>query len=255
MSNTQRDHGPIVVGGEPRIDFLPAETKKRKANRRSRRSLVALVIMVLIVCILGGYGATTFAATSQAALDAERATTQDLLKQEAAFTELRGLQTALQTEKDARVVVTATQILWDAQLDELLANMPVGTGIIGVVVDGMSTSDGQPLPTGIFEKPRVATLTLTFSVPAPVLADTILVGLGKQKDYADATIVSVDFDDAKGYWVVIAKMSLTADAFQRSFPPDAPDGAAPDEEVTPTPEPTPTDSATPTASPTPGTEG
>jgi hypothetical protein len=257
MSGSQREHGPLVVGGEPRIDFLPTETKMRKANRRSRRSLVALVAMVVIVCVLGVLTVNGLAVTSQAALEDERAKTQALLDQQKSFSELRGLQTALATIKSARVVVSATQILWDDQMDELISHLPLGSGILEILVESMSSSDSQPQPTGIFEKPRVAEVSLTFEVPDVATADAIMVALSKQEAIADATIASIAYDEGRNWYVVTVTLHITSDAFQKRYPPDKPDGVASDEdeEPTPTPTPTPTDTATPTPTATPGTEG
>ena len=46
MSGTKKDATALVIGGPPRIDFLPLEVKQRKENRKSRRSLITLVIVV-----------------------------------------------------------------------------------------------------------------------------------------------------------------------------------------------------------------
>ena len=46
MSANSKNAGPLVIGGEPRIDFLPVEIKERKKSRRARRSLIAWVRLV-----------------------------------------------------------------------------------------------------------------------------------------------------------------------------------------------------------------
>ena len=126
MSGSKNDRGPIVVGGEPRIDFLPTETKKRKEYRRQRRSLVALIIMVAVACAVAVVFTTTLAATGQLGLTVEQARTQDLVKQQLQYSEAQGAAAELQTAQNAELVASATDVVWADYIDELVKALPPG---------------------------------------------------------------------------------------------------------------------------------
>src|SRR5690554_4082752 len=102
MSN--KDTTGLVVGGEPRIDFLPPEVKAGKRARRTLRSLIALVLAVVVVCAGGYVFASSLAVQAQVALAEEQAKTQALLQEQSQYSEARTVAGQVSAATDARLV-------------------------------------------------------------------------------------------------------------------------------------------------------
>jgi hypothetical protein len=261
MSGSKNDHGPLVVGGEPRIDFLPTETKMRKENRRQRRSLVALVFMVGVVCVLAVLFFQSIAVASQGALDAERARTQDLLGQQREYAEVRTADSDLKSATDARLVGSATQILWSDIVLEIIDVLPDGTQFHSASAVGMSALDLTPVPEALLQKPRVAQVFLQVDALDLASADAAVLALRKLDSFADLTAYSVTLNTETGFYQLVITLNINEKAFERKYfinpLPDDGSGDTPTDE-TPTdetPTPTPTSTATPTPTPTNETEG
>lgn len=217
MSGSKRDHGPIVVGGEPRIDFLPTETKKRKENRRQRRSFVALVIIVAIACGLGYYSSTALAVASQDALEAERLRTKELLAEQSQYAEAAAAVSELRTVKNAQLVGSSTEIIWADYLAKVRSALPPEASFVEYAVDGLSSIETLPLVNVLLQRPRVATITFVFATPTVQVADAVLVSLQGQPFYADSTISLVDWDTEHQYYAVTSTIHITSEAFAGRF--------------------------------------
>ena len=213
MSGSQRDHGPIVVGGEPRIDFLPTETKKRKENRRQRRSFVALVIVVALACAVGYVFTAQLAVSGQVALDKERLLTKDLISQQGEYSEAASAVNTLRTIGSAQIVGSAPEILWADYLKKVQAALPAGAAFVSYSVDGLSSLETLPEIKVLLQQPRVATITFVFSTPTIQVADAVLVSLEGRPFYADSTISVIDWDEEHLYYAVSATLNITAESF------------------------------------------
>lgn len=258
MSGSKNDHGPLVVGGEPRIDFLPTETKMRKENRRQRRSLVALVFMVAVVCVLGFLFFQSLAVASQATLDAERARTQDLLAQQREYAEARTADADLKSATDARLVGSATQILWSDLVLEIIDVLPEGTAFHSASVEGMSALDLTPIADVLLQKPRVAQVFLQVQALDLASADAAVLAIQNIDSFVDATAYTVTLNTDTGVYDLVITLNIGPKAFEREFfvNPLPDDGTEETPETpAPTATPTPTSSSTPTATPTNETEG
>jgi hypothetical protein len=215
MSGSRNDHGPLVVGGEPRIDFLPTETKKRKEYRRQRRSLVALVIMVAVVCGLGVVFFASLAATSQATLIAEQARTQDLLKQQQEYAEAQSAAADLQTAEDARLVASATDVVWADYIDEIVKSLPEGALIRGLTIDGQSVLDVPVEASVLLQAPHVATVFLLIDTPNVATADLVLQKFKGLPYYADETAVTVEYKEPSYRTSIM--LFVTPEALERRY--------------------------------------
>jgi hypothetical protein len=151
----------VIVGGEPRIDFLPPEIRQKKKSRGTVRALVGLVVAVLAVCIAAYVGTTTLAIASQVNLDRERDRTQQLLNQQNEFAEARSVSSTLEAAKDARLVASAQEVLWAPYLTALVATLPVDSSIVVASVDTVSATEEKPEYVEGIELPRKGSITLT----------------------------------------------------------------------------------------------
>ena len=229
MSGSKSDYGPVVVGGPPRIDFLPTETKMRKENRRQRRSLIALVIMIAAVCALGFVFSTSFAATSQAALDVERAKTSELLSQQVEFGEVRTVQADIDGIRNARLVGSATEVIWSDYLNGLLGGMPTGSIVREVAVDSQSALELTPLPDVPLQRARVASITLVVGVSDLFVADQVMTYLKTVPAFADTRTSAVGLNQDGGYEMDIV-LNIDSDAWARRFFVNPPADAATEDE-------------------------
>ncbi|TQL41916.1 hypothetical protein FB562_2502 [Homoserinimonas aerilata] len=150
----------IVVGGEPRIDFLPPEIKQKKQARRTLRSLVMLVIAVAAVCLLGYAGVTTIAIASQARLSSEQDRTITLISEQGKYSQARSVAATVETARLAQLVASAPEIMWREYLGQLQATLPAGASITQIDVAGTSTTQGPPAVDGPLAKAQVTQIVL-----------------------------------------------------------------------------------------------
>lgn len=210
-----KDATGLVIGGEPRIDFLPPEVKAGKQARKTRRSLIGLVIIVLVACAGGYVFATSLAVQSQAALVAEQARTQSLLTEQAKYAEARTAANQLAAARDARLVGTASEILWKAYLEELNATLPAGMVITVASIDSASATEQRPAPSVPLQGDSVATLSVTAIAPTlPLIADWVD-NLQALRGFADVWVSPAQLEDA-GYQVEI-RLNVNSEALEKRF--------------------------------------
>ena len=213
MSDKKQD-GLLVIGGEPRIDFLPLEIKQRKANRRARRSLVFLVIAVVAVCITGYVFSTGLAVASQAELDLARARTAQLLAEQGKYSEASSVAANRDTAINAAKVGSSTEILWKPYLNELVGTLPNDTQITALTVNSQSSLELAPVTAVLLEKPRVATIEFTASTKSLTRAGEILDRLEDLPGFADATVTAINYDEESGF-IATVELNINAEAFER----------------------------------------
>jgi len=216
MSGTKQDGATLVIGGEPRIDFLPLEIKERKKNRRSRRSLIFLVIAVVGACIVGYVFTAGLAVQAQVQLDTERARTQFLLKEQAKYSEARTVATDIDNSKAAALVGSSTEIMWKNYLRELKNVMPSNTTIVSFGIDSQNTLELAPVVTAPLEQPRVATLTFTARTNSLARADQLTVNVKQLPGFADATTTTIAAEDDSSYMVNVI-VHINDSVFERRF--------------------------------------
>jgi len=207
----------LVLGGDPRIDFLPTEIKERKANYKKRRSLVVLVIGAAALCI-GGY-AYSMSIVSQAAtnLESAQSETQAILKQQVEFAEAATIDKDLIATQNAKIVGSGTEILWKKYLDGVSAVLPGGAVITQYSIDSQSATDSAPTTFLPLEKPRVASMNFSVSVPSLPVADEMLVALETLPGFADATASSIAAGEDGNGFVVTVLLNINSEALEKRF--------------------------------------
>jgi hypothetical protein len=135
----------VIIAGEPRIDFLPPEIRQKKAGRRTIRSLAMLLAAVLALCVVAYAGVTTLAVTAQASLSTEQDRTQQLLREQAQYSEVRSLQQTLDSTKQARVVASGNEIMWKPLMERVESTIPANLGIMQVTIDSYAVGETPPV--------------------------------------------------------------------------------------------------------------
>jgi len=214
MSGAKQDSGSLVIGGLPRIDFLPLEVKQRKANRRSRRSLVFLVLAVVAVCITGYVFSAGVAVSSQAELDSARAETARLLAEQGKYSEANSVASNRDAAINAAKVGSATEVLWKPYLADLMKVLPSDAKLSAITVNSQSSLELAPVSNVLLEKPRVATINFTVTSDSLTEAGQIVERLKKLRGFADATVTEFAMDE-EGVMTATAVLNVNSDAFER----------------------------------------
>lgn len=224
MSGARTDSTGLVIGGEPRIDFLPPEVKAGKHARRTRRILGALVIVVLIACAGGYVFATALAVQSQLALASEQAKTAALLSEQAKYTEARTVGSLIDAAQDARLVGTAREILWQAHLAQLRDTLPSRMAIIKIDVDSISAIETVPVASVPLQTERVATISIKASAPNLSSTSVWLDNLRDVRGFADVWASPARWE--ADHYEVEVKLNINASAFEKRFFEGYVEGAA-----------------------------
>lgn len=216
MSATKNKANGIVIGGEPRIDFLPPEIKAGKQVRRTRRSLLALSLLVVIICVVGYVFAAGLAGLAQVGLASAQDRTQELLEKQAEYTEVRNVSSQISGTKNARLVGSATEVLWKGYLADLVAALPSGVSIEKYGVASQDATELAPVPSVPLQNPRVATITFSTRMPALAHADKTLVNLRSLPGYADAWVTPI-VAAGDGTYTADFTLNVNSDVLEKRF--------------------------------------
>ncbi|MHA6693289.1 hypothetical protein [Homoserinimonas sp. A520] len=225
--STRSNTAGIIVGGEPRIDFLPPEIKAAKQARKSRRVLLALVVLVMVLCAGGYVFATTLALQSQERLAAEQSRTQELLQEQLKYSDARAAANQLAVVEDARLVGSAAEVLWREYLAAVQGTVPAGVSITTFTVDSVSAFEVPPELTVPLQTKRVASLSLSAASPGLAEIDQWMVALRGLRGYADSTVTSITLQE--GVYMANVVLNVNADAFERRFFEEVPEETTPAE--------------------------
>lgn len=213
-----KDPVGLIIGGEPRIDFLPPEIKEGKQARRTRRSLVVLVVVVALVSGGGYFFSANLAAQSQQKLDEAQERTLELLQEQGKYGEVGAVNKSVAEIKNARLLGSATEILWRDYLAGVISSLPAGTTIDSYNVVSPSVTDALPSPTIPLEKARVATITFTATFPSFVDAKTVLTNLRALPGFADAWASPVQSEDEEaGTYSANFTLNIDSEALAKRF--------------------------------------
>lgn len=215
MIGVKRDAAVIVVGGQPRVDLLPPEIKARKEGRKKLRSLAGVVLFALALCAAGILFATSLAVQSQSQLAEEQARTQSLLQEQLKYAEARSAASLLDAATNARLVGSATEILWREYLADVQGTLPEGVSITTFAVDSLSALDSAPELSVPLQQARVA--SLTFTTASPGLPEIVqwLVNLRGLPGHADSTVTSIT--QADGVYTANVTLNVNTAAFEKRF--------------------------------------
>jgi anti-sigma factor RsiW len=225
MSAAKKESTGLVVGGEPRIDFLPPEIKARKQARRTRRSLLVLSLIVVAVCAAGYVFAAALASLAQTSLAEAQERTQVLLKEQAEYSDVRTVTGQISATENARILGSATEVLWKNYLAQLVGTLPAGVTIEKFTVVGQSATDVAPVPSVLLQNARISTITFSVRMPALADAEAILVNLKSLPGYADAWVTPIEVSP-DGTYTAEFTLNVNSDVLERRFSanPDADDG-------------------------------
>jgi len=221
--------GTLVVGGPPRAELLPPEVAQGVRARALRRSLVALVILVVAITAAGVVATTIASGASQLLLNAETERGNDLLKQQAEYSEVRQVQTMIGKAQEGLELGSSTEIRWSSYLAEIAASLPPGTTVTDIAAVLATPTQPYTAPTIPLQGERIGELTFTATSPTLPDVELWLNGLETVTGFVDATPGTVELDANNAYTVKIV-MHINSDVFETRFSRSAPDADAEDTE-------------------------
>jgi len=192
----------ILVGGLPTVSLLPSELRDAARGKTIRRALIGGVAVAVLV--MGGLtaGATALSGMAQARLDSANAETQTLIGQLGKFRDVQALQQSIALGDAAVKVGTSTEVDWQAQLDAIEADMPVGYAVTAVQADAATPVLDYPQGSTPLDQPRAASITISVATSDITTLPPWLRKLRSVPAYADAS-ATMTSDEVGGYTVQI----------------------------------------------------
>jgi len=206
----------LVIGGEPRIDFLPPEVKAGKQARRTRRSLMALVLLVVAACVAGYVFATSLAVQSQGELADAQDRTRALVQEQGEYQSVRTVTAELAATTNARLVGSATEVLWKDYLAQLVTALPSETTVDTYTVESQTAMEGSPVTTIPLQNQRMATVNFVAEFPTLAKAKAVLESLATLPGYADAWATPIELTD-EGAYTATFTLNVNAEIAERRF--------------------------------------
>jgi hypothetical protein len=216
MSGRKADATGLVIGGEPRIDFLPPEVKASKEAKRTRRSMTALVLIVVAACAAGFVFSATLAGQAQGELSAAQERTQALIQEQGEYNEVRMITGQLAASANARLVGSANEIMWATYMARLVASLPAGATITKYSVEAPSFNEGVSIPDNPLRGASVATVRFVASFPSIAAAKNALKNLESLDGYAGAWVTPISRDD-DGTYLADFTLAVNTDVLERRF--------------------------------------
>ncbi|CAN5228333.1 hypothetical protein BH09ACT5_BH09ACT5_18660 [soil metagenome] len=211
-----RSRVTAALGGEPRVSLLPAEVNDYHRARATRRKLGVAIIMVVLVVAAAVGGSYYLSLSAELGLASARATSDDLLAQQAQFADLRSVENGIALVEAGQEVGASTEIDWTDYLQKLQQTLPAGVQINTVTVDSASPFIDYAQSTVPLQGSRVATLTFGATSPTLPSIPEWLDGLETLVGFSDAIPNSVAINEDNVYTVNIT-MHINSDAFTKRF--------------------------------------
>lgn len=215
MSRAQNTPG-LIVGGEPRIDFLPPEIKQKKAAKRQRGLMVALAGLVAAVCVVGYGLSATISMAGQANLAIEQSRTDELLAEQAKYVKVRQVANEIDAAKNARTVGSSTEILLRKFLSSVQATLPAGVTIVSVKVEGLSAFEEQEVVTGALLVTGFAKAGFVVTSPSLHEIDTWQKNAESLVGLRGSTVTPVEIN-GEGLYEATLSIALGSEALEGRF--------------------------------------
>ena len=206
----------LNIGGESRVDLLPAEVRAKRRAKVARRRLGFAVFLVALLMVGGMALVRAQAQQAETNLAIAQANTQSLLLQQRRYSEVRTVQERVDMIHSAEQIGTSTEINWEQYLTLVQATLPANVSLGTINIDSETPLAPYAQATAPLQGARIATLSFTATSSTlpqvPVWRDALMTLPG----YADASPGSVTRDATGGYSVNIT-MHINQAAFTNRF--------------------------------------
>jgi hypothetical protein len=212
----RKKNSELLIGGESRVDFLPAEVRIKRHGRVVRRRLGFSIFLIILVMI--GCTALVRAQAQQAHrnLAIEEANTRFLIAEQEKYGEVAKAQNEIATIQAAQQVGTSTEINWQEYLTSVQATLPSNVTIETINIDSATPFSPYTQATAPLQGSRIATLSFTALSPTLPKVPAWLIALTSLSGYSDASPGSVTRTESGSYSVNIT-MHINQEAFTNRF--------------------------------------
>lgn len=216
----KKKNSELLIGGESRVDFLPAEVRIKRRGKVVRRRLGFSIFLIILLMI--GCTALVRAQAEQAhrSLAIEEANTKYLIAEQQKYSEVAKAQEAIATIQAAQQVGTSTEINWREYLTSVQSTLPSNVTIETINIDSATPFAPYTQATAPLQGSRIATLSFTALSPTLPKVPTWLIALTSLPGYSDASPGSVTRTESGAYSVNIT-MHINHEAFSNRFADNA----------------------------------
>lgn len=216
----KRKKSELLIGGDSRVDFLPAEVRIKRRSKLIRHRLGFSILLVILLMI--GCTALVRAQALQAHrnLAIEEANTKFLVAEQQKYGEVAKAQIQIVTIQAAQQVGTSTEINWQEYLTSVQATLPSSVTIETINIDSATPFAPYTQATAPLQGSRIATLSFTALSPTLPKVPTWLIALTSLPGYSDASPGSVTRTESGAYSVNIT-MHINQEAFTHRFAANA----------------------------------
>ena len=179
------------VGQTPRADFMPPRVRMLYAGRISRGRLTAVTVVVLAACALAYFGAQSLLLTSQRQLDHARAKTDEILVEQAKFSDIVTFLTESDHLGAAYVLASATETDWSSLIQDMVAGVPTGGAITSLSLEAPSAVESPTDTAPITREPVVVKALISLRTQSFVDLEYYLLNATSWKGFSNSVITSM----------------------------------------------------------------
>jgi Tfp pilus assembly protein PilN len=221
MSRKSQNSGRLIVGGPAQANLLPPEVGFAARGRVVRRAAIALVVLSVLLVVVASVGVSVLAAVEQGRLAEANARTDQLVQQQAKFSEVQRVKSLLATAEAAEQVGTSTEIDWKAYLVDIQNSLPSGTLVTNVSAETATPIADFVQPSVPLQGDRIGELRFTATSTSLPNVEAWLNSLAKLTGYVDAAPGSVGLNTRTELYEVTITMHINREALLLRFDEEA----------------------------------
>lgn len=217
MSARQPQPKDLQLSGEPRVQLLPPSVRKREKARETRRLLVLLVLLSVTIVGAGMTVGGWRALSAQSALATAQARTQEILLEQAEYSEVSRTSSLVGTTRDAQRLVTSNEIDWVDTLAAIATYLPPGAVFDTVAVQAPAPWEPPLATEGPLRAERIGVVTVTVGSPDYAMAAAFVAAVAGHEPVADVSVTGSVFED--GHYKTTVVLTLDDSARTGRFVP------------------------------------
>jgi len=221
MSRKTQSNGRLVIGGPAQANLLPPEVGIAAQGRVLRRTASLLVVLSIVLVLAGFAGATMLTLLEQGKLDAANTRTDELVQEQAKYSEVLQVNSMLAAASAAKQVGTSTEIDWKDYLVSIQKSLPSGTLVTNVSAETATPISDFVQPSVPLQGDRIGELRFTATSTSLPNVEAWLDALAKLTGYVDAAPGSVSLNEQTELYEVTITMHINADALLLRFDEEA----------------------------------
>lgn len=180
-----------TAGASPRADFLPPATRLVREENRSRRRLIRALVLVLVSCAVAFATAQLYWIQANTGLSAELAKTDDLLSQQAQYSDIVA-QTTMGNELLAiHRVVRASEVNISSLITQIQASVPAGSAISSLSINALSSLESASTPVAVTGDTSAAVISVSLETQNLTDIESFLLSARQWPGYSSSMVKDI----------------------------------------------------------------